>query len=69
MKLELDPTRCTAHGSCAELLPGVVSLDEWGTRFSLGSHPKFVDVPPAGLPLAKQAVAHCPRRALRIANS
>ena len=30
MRLVVDWTRCRAHGMCAELLPELVSLDEWG---------------------------------------
>jgi len=30
LKLVVDPTACRAHGLCAELLPDVIHLDEWG---------------------------------------
>ena len=28
--LVVDPTACRAHGLCAEMLPDVIHLDEWG---------------------------------------
>ena len=29
-RVVIDWTRCDAHGLCAELLPEVVALDDWG---------------------------------------
>ena len=29
-QLRVDPTACTGHGLCAELLPELITLDEWG---------------------------------------
>jgi ferredoxin len=28
--LRVNPIQCSGHGSCAELLPELVTLDEWG---------------------------------------
>ena len=28
--LRLDPIRCDAYGMCAELLPELIALDDWG---------------------------------------
>ena len=28
--LRIDPTACTGHGVCADLLPERIQLDEWG---------------------------------------
>ena len=30
MRIEVDPIACDAHGLCAELLPELIALDEWG---------------------------------------
>ena len=30
MKLEINPIACTGHGLCADLLPELVEMDEWG---------------------------------------
>ena len=29
-RLRVNPIQCTGHGMCAELLPELVTLDEWG---------------------------------------
>ena len=29
-ELRVNPTACSGHGLCAELLPELVTLDEWG---------------------------------------
>ena len=30
MKMRINPIGCYGHGLCAELLPELISLDEWG---------------------------------------
>jgi ferredoxin len=62
--LRLNPVACAGHGACAELLPEVISLDEWG-------YPVLAPGPvPAGLARrARRAVAACPALALAIASS
>jgi ferredoxin len=59
--LRVNPILCDAHGHCAELLPELIQLDEWG-------YPIISDEPiPRGLERqARQAVSMCPRLALRI---
>lgn len=61
--LHVDPIACTAHGLCAELLPELVALDEWG-------YPMIDDrqVPPELARQAKRAVRACPALALRLAR-
>jgi ferredoxin len=49
--LRVDPIACEAHGMCAELLPEMVALDEWG-------YP-IVD----GRPVPERLVAHAERAA------
>jgi len=57
---KVNPIDCTGHGVCAELLPELISLDEWGYPVILG------DVP-AGLERhARRAVRACPVLALRL---
>jgi ferredoxin len=60
--LEVDPILCRAHGLCAELLPEVVDLDEWG--YPLLNRP----VPPLLVTEARAAVSACPTLALRLAG-
>jgi ferredoxin len=57
-QLRVDWTACTAHGLCAEVLPEVVSLDEWGYPIVHGAVTSEV------LTLAKSAVKACPTLAL-----
>ena len=61
--LRVDPIACRAHGLCAELLPELISLDEWG-------YPLLRPGPvPAGLTqTARSAVAACPTLALRLVD-
>ena len=59
--LRVNPILCDAYGHCAELLPELIELDEWG----------YPIVSDAAIPLelekdAKRAVASCPRLALLI---
>ncbi len=60
--LRVDPIMCEGHGLCAELLPEMISLDEWGYPL-LDPRP----VPPALAAEARLAVAYCPTLALRLA--
>jgi ferredoxin len=62
MRLRVDPIACEAHGLCAELLPELIELDEWG-------YPMIIDaeVPPSLERLARRAVSACPTLALRLA--
>ena len=62
--LRVNPIQCTGHGVCAELLPELVTLDEWG-------YP-IIDPRPVPLALdrdARRAVAACPTLALRLLRS
>ncbi len=61
MRLVVDPVKCDGRGLCAEVLPELIGLDDWG----------FPMVP--GGPLerelereAAEAVRLCPRLALRL---
>ena len=61
MRITVDPIACDAHGLCAELVPELISLDEWG--FPLISED---EVPVALEALARRAVSVCPTLALRL---
>jgi ferredoxin len=58
--LRVDWPECHAHGLCAELLPEVVSLDEWGFPFVHETVKGDV------FEMAKAAVKACPTLALRL---
>jgi ferredoxin len=59
--IRVNPILCDGHGHCAELLPELIELDEWG-------YPIVSDAPvPAALDRdARDAVATCPRLALTL---
>jgi ferredoxin len=59
--LQVDPIACQAHGLCAELLAGFVTLDEWGYPI-VPARP----VPRSVLAAARAAVRACPTLALRL---
>jgi ferredoxin len=63
-RLTVDPIACDGRGLCAELLPELVRLDDWG-------FPVITDAEvPAGLRgEVAAAVRLCPRLALRLARS
>ena len=58
-RLRVNPITCEAHGLCAELLPELIRLDDWGYPI-LDS----ADVPPELLELARRAADACPTLAL-----
>ena len=57
----VDWPACTARGLCAEMLPELVRLDEWG-------YPVLADgeVPAELLKHARDAVQACPKLAFRL---
>ena len=59
--LRVNPIACQGHGVCAELLPELISLDEWGYPIVATS-----PVPPALDTEARRAVAACPALALKL---
>ena len=62
--LRVNPVNCTGHGVCAELLPELVTLDEWGYPMVAAG-----PVPPALDLEARRAVAACPALALKLVRA
>jgi ferredoxin len=60
-RLRVNPIACDGRGLCAEVLPELITLDDWG-------FPVIRDggVPPGLLEEAAEAVRLCPRLALRL---
>jgi ferredoxin len=58
-RLRVNPIACEAHGLCAELLPELIRLDDWGYPIL-----EPVEVPRELLGLARRAVDACPTLAL-----
>jgi ferredoxin len=59
MRLRVNPIACEGHGLCAELLPELISLDEWGFPIVADG-----DVPGQLERHAARAVDACPTLAL-----
>ena len=62
--LRVNPIACSGHGVCAELLPELITLDEWGYPMVDPS-----PVPPALDLEARRTVAACPALALKLMRS
>ena len=62
--LSVDRIKCDGRGLCAELLPELIRLDEWGYPI-IASAP----IPEHLLPLAQRAVDDCPVLALALRRS
>jgi ferredoxin len=60
-RLRVNPIACDAFGYCAELVPELASLDEWGFPIIVAEA-----IPPRLFELARLAVRECPRQALFI---
>ena len=63
MRVRIDPAACDGFGYCAEIAPEIISLDEWG--FPIVKDGEILE---SFLPVARRAVAFCPRRALTLDN-
>ena len=57
----VDRIRCDGYGMCAELLPELIELDDWGYPIILTTA-----IPEELESLARRAVDVCPMLALRI---
>jgi ferredoxin len=62
-RLRVNPIVCDAHGICADLLPELITPDEWGYPIISGE-----PVPPELLRHARRAVAACPVLALALTD-
>ena len=59
--LGIDRIKCDGHGVCADLVPELIELDDWGYPIIRAG-----EIPRAVLPHAQRAVAGCPALALRL---
>jgi ferredoxin len=61
LHISIDRIRCDGHGLCAELLPELIRMDDWGYPIIAPGA-----VPDVLLPLAQRAVESCPVLALTL---
>jgi ferredoxin len=62
--ISIDRIACDGRGICAELLPELIELDDWGYPIVRAG-----DVPAALHDLARRSVAACPVMAFRLFES
>ena len=60
-RLVVDPIACDGRGLCAELLPSLITLDDWGFPVISAE-----DLPASMRKEAAAVVRLCPRLALRL---
>jgi ferredoxin len=60
-RLAIDRIRCDGYGMCAELLPELIELDDWGYPVV-----RSASVPADLEALARRAVAVCPVLAIKL---
>ena len=61
LTLRVDPIACVGHGICAELLPELIRLDDWG-------YPIIEDtaIPSSLMDDVRRTLTACPALALRL---
>ena len=65
-RLHVDWTRCDGHGLCADLLPEVLTRDEWGFPLARDAGTRALEVPRGVEEHARRAVDLCPLLALSL---
>ena len=63
-RLRVDPIACDGRGLCAEVLPELITLDDWG--FPIISDE---ELPPGLMAAVGEAIRLCPLLALRLDRS
>ncbi len=61
LRMTIDRIKCDGHGLCAELLPELIRLDDWGYPIIAPGQ-----IPERLAPIAQRAVATCPVLALAL---
>ncbi|MEO6826012.1 MAG: ferredoxin, partial [Microbacteriaceae bacterium] len=68
-RLHIDWTRCDGRGLCTELLPDILTRDDWGypqPNAANIANRSDVPIPPKRLDAAEEAVKLCPLLALTL---
>jgi ferredoxin len=65
-RLHVDWTRCDGHGLCADLVPEVLTRDEWGYPLARDAGNRALAVPAPVLEHARRAADMCPLLALSL---
>jgi ferredoxin len=67
-RLQVDWTRCDGHGLCAELVPEVLTRDEWGYPLARDPANPSLHLATGVERHARRAVDLCPLLALRVTD-
>lgn len=59
--IAVDRIKCDGHGLCAEILPELIRMDDWGYPIVAPG-----TIPDQLMPLAQRAVDNCPVLALTL---
>ena len=59
--IAVDRIKCDGHGLCAEILPELIRMDDWGYPIVAPGH-----IPEQLMPLAQRAIDNCPVLALSL---
>ena len=68
-RLHVDWTRCDGHGLCADLVPEVLTRDDWGYPVPRDADNARLAIPRDVVPHARRAVDMCPLLALQLVRS
>lgn len=63
-RIVINPITCDGHGMCAEMLPELIDLDDWGYPIV-----RSAEVPPHLRATARRARQMCPMLALLLPES
>jgi ferredoxin len=61
LTIAVDRIKCDGHGVCADLVPEMIDLDDWGYPII-----RTGAIPAGALSHARRAVSGCPTLALRL---
>jgi ferredoxin len=61
-RVRVDPVKCQAYGTCAEVAPTVYEIDEWG--YAQTTRRELTDA--TEVALAEDGLEACPLRAIRV---
>ncbi|MEP7091551.1 MAG: ferredoxin [Nocardioidaceae bacterium] len=67
-RLHVDWTRCDGHGLCADLVPEVLTRDEWGYPMPSSPDNRQLVVGTAVMEHARRAAEMCPLLALKLVS-
>ena len=65
MKISVNQDICAGYGTCVEIAPDLLELDEWGYAITIGDG----DVPEGLQEVARDAALQCPMNAIALEQS